>query len=136
MGFLGVKIKSKPKPNLQACKDGSKRKGKATHTAERMRWSIYFWRKLRRRLKHHLDREPKGEATRIAQAIGTSDAQIHRWHSPCKCDHQQEPSFSIGMALLLYLESYLLRAPTITYSNIHPAVTLTPINRRKRKPSA
>lgn len=124
-------MRDKPKPNLQACKNGQARKGKATHTAERMRWTIHFWRKLRRRLRVHIQREPIGAATHIAKSLGVSDSQIHRW-ACSKCNHDNEPSFSIGMALLLYLESYLLRATTITYSNVHPAVTLTPIKRRKR----
>lgn len=107
-------------------------KQKAVYTHSRMLWHIYFWRKLQRRLRHHLNISPKGEQTRMARAIGISDAQLHRLRDKCGCDHTQEPNFSIGMAIMLYLESYLFRKPTITLDVNHPSVTVTRKRRNKR----
>jgi len=126
--------KAAPKPSREHrathTKDGLPRKGKATHTKARLLWSIYFWRNLRRRLRNHLNTTPKGEASNISRALGISPSQVHRWSCPV-CEHDQEPSFSIGSALLLYLESYLQRPRihTITFTQNHPSIQI----HRKRK---
>lgn len=115
-------------------KDGAPRKGKATHTARRYQFTIYFWRNLRKRLRHHC-KLAKGNATRLALAIGSSPPQVHRWQCD-SCEHDQEPSFSVGMALLLYLESFTLaqaHTRTITLAHNSPAISIQRKTKTKKK---
>jgi hypothetical protein len=41
----------------------------------------------------------------MADALGLESSQIHRYSCDV-CEHDQEPSFSVGLAILLYLEWY------------------------------
>lgn len=41
----------------------------------------------------------------VAEFIGCSQSQVHRWICPV-CEHDAEPSFSVGMAIIEFLDQY------------------------------
>lgn len=84
-------------------RDGKRRKPNTfTHTEARYRWMKKFWEPVKSKLRLYLQANP-GAQTRMARAIGISDSQLHRYSCPV-CEHDQEASFSIGMAIVLYIE--------------------------------
>lgn len=106
-------------------KNGKLRKGKATITAHRLFLRELAWVKVQDMLRQHLAFSPKGEAARIARYLGIDNSQIHRFS--CEdCNHDQEPNFTIGFALLLYL-SHALVFPVIDIKDEKP------LQRCKRK---
>ena len=84
-------------------KSNKPRKGKANITHRRLYLRTVAWNPLKKALQEHLKNQPKqGEAKRIARALGINASQVHRFTCP-KCEHDQEPTFSIGFALAIYL---------------------------------
>lgn len=83
-------------------KSNKPRKGKANITHARYILRKRFWIPVKTLLQAHLAQSPKGEAKRMARACGINASQIHRFTCP-KCEHDQEPCFTIGAALLLYM---------------------------------
>lgn len=109
-----------------SCKDGSERKGnKATYTLTRLHLREITWEPLRQRLLAHLQNSPRGEAAKIAKLLGTSPSQIHRWTCPI-CEHDNEPNFSQGYALVVILTHPQITCPPVrTYTGKnHPAFTI------------
>ena len=87
---------------LQPCKSGRPRKGKVTITEARLRLRANGWERVKSLLRTHLQSCPKGEQHRMAEEIGIADSQLHRFACEA-CNHDQEPSFSVGIAILLYI---------------------------------
>lgn len=83
-------------------RNGKPRKGKATITERRLFLRTLTWKLLQQELQAYLKNAPKGAAARMARTIGIQPSQIHRYTCPV-CEHEQEPVFSIGVALALYL---------------------------------
>lgn len=83
-------------------KSNKPRKGKANITAKRYQLRQIAWNKLKLAMQIHLATSPKGEAKRMARACGINASQIHRFTCP-KCEHDQEPAFTVGFTLFLYL---------------------------------
>lgn len=69
-------------------------------TESRLAKKAQFWLPVKLALQQFV--QTKGNQAKIANALGIDDSQIHRWSCPV-CEHDQEPSFSLGVALLLYL---------------------------------
>lgn len=71
------------------------------------RWNMreMGWAKVRLALQKHLEGKPHGEMARIARYVGVANSQIHRWSCPV-CEHNQEPSFTLGLAVMFYLAWY------------------------------
>lgn len=63
---------------------------------------MQFWDNVQRLALAHIEASPSGEASRIARALGITPSQVHRFTCPI-CEHDQEPTFSVGFALLMYL---------------------------------
>lgn len=84
---------------------------KATITESRLHWRTLTWDKVKLLLQHHLKISPKGEQLNMARALGIESSQIHRYSCPV-CEHDQEPSFSVGMAIFAYIIAHHHR-PTI-----------------------
>src|SRR5438552_2790597 len=90
-------------PRSKRTKNGALRQGKAIGTM-RAKWLRgQIWLPVRNLLRVHISRTPFGSMKRLASHLGLHQAQIHRFICP-KCEHNQEPSFSTGLAILLYLE--------------------------------
>lgn len=83
-------------------RNGKLRKGKATITERRLELRNLTWKLLQKELQIYLKQSPRGAAAKMAKAIGIQNSQIHRYTCPV-CEHEQEPVFSIGVALALYL---------------------------------
>src|SRR6266478_2795643 len=93
----------KHKPRTKYTKNGALRQGKAIGT-KRTHWlRSQIWRKVKIDLQNHIARAPVGTMRRLASHLGLHQSQIHRFICP-KCEHNQEPSFSVGLAIMLYLE--------------------------------
>lgn len=75
---------------------------KATHTARRYELRETLWKAVSKAAREHIKKSGPGEARRMSQALGVSDSQIHRFTCGT-CEHDQEPTFSIGFGILLYL---------------------------------
>lgn len=45
----------------------------------------------------------RGHLKKVADFIGCESSQVHRWICPV-CEHDAEPSFSIGMAIVEFLD--------------------------------
>lgn len=81
---------------------------KAAFTERRWQLREQLWKRVALAARYHILFGPKGAAMRMAEAIGTQPSQIHRFTCP-ECEHDQESSFSVGMAIMLYLTSYQQR---------------------------
>jgi hypothetical protein len=98
-------------------------KQKRQITPEREKLREQFWRKVANAARHYIETSPEGTASRMAEAIGVQHSQIHRFTCSI-CEHDQEPTFSVGMALLLYMSNHR----TINFKvNEHSFVTLSRI---------
>lgn len=90
-------------------KNNNIRKGKTVITPRRAHLRRLAWEKLRSTLREHLRMCARlniiHEQARIARVLGTSQSQIHRWNCR-KCEHNQEPGFTMGIALAIYLYNY------------------------------
>lgn len=75
---------------------------KATCTITRMEMEQAVMEKFRITLQDHIAFSPRGEMSRMAHAIGVNQSQIHKWTCPV-CEHNQKPSFVVGMALMAYI---------------------------------
>ena len=91
--------------------------GKANITERRLQLRVLAWEPLRQHLRAHIKASPFGEAKRMARACGIAASQIHRFTCD-DCNHDQEPSFTIGITLALYLAQ----------ARMHPVID---IERRK-----
>jgi len=89
-------------------KSNRPRKGKANITERRLYLRTIAWVPIKTKLQQHLKQAGYGEAKRVARALGINASQIHRFTCP-KCEHDQEPTFSIGFALALYLAQQKLQ---------------------------
>lgn len=87
---------------LTTTKRNEPRKGKVTIRAGRLKLREQIWVPLREDLRDYLRMMPKGEQNRMARALDISPSQIHRYVCP-DCEHDQEPVFTIGVAIALYL---------------------------------
>lgn len=83
-------------------KNGQPRKGKRILSPRAYALRTVAWIPLRTRLRKHI-KNKTGEQARIARVCGVSQSTIHRYLCN-KCEHDQEPSYSLGCALLIYLE--------------------------------
>lgn len=81
----------------------AKQKVKVVVTPNRQALISHFWRPLVAQLRAYTQ-STKGGASRAAEFIGTSPAQIHRWTCPV-CEHDQEPSYSLGKAVEIFLST-------------------------------
>lgn len=89
-------------------KNGKPRKGhKATITTNRLRLRRLTWDRVRYALMEHVFTSPRGEASRIADALGINKSQVHRFVCPA-CEHDQEPCFTIGFSIMMYLSQQKL----------------------------
>jgi hypothetical protein len=79
---------------------------KANITEQRLVYRNALWSELRRLLRRYLHAAPSNQR-KMARALGLQDSQLHRYSCPV-CEHEQEPSFSLGIAMLLYLQQNLL----------------------------
>lgn len=64
------------------------------------------WLEIKQALFDYAYKDQKlipGRLTEIAKYIGCSLSQVHRWLCPI-CEHDNEPSFSLGMAIVEFLE--------------------------------
>lgn len=75
---------------------------KATHTARRYELRETLWKAVSRAARKYIEEGGTGTARLLAQTLGVSDSQIHRFTCPV-CEHDQEPTFSIAMGILLHL---------------------------------
>lgn len=93
----------KPHPNLVThTKNGHKRKGKRkTISDKRWLFRTLFWNPVREQLRLYVNAQ-KGNAAKLAKAIGVPNSQIHRYTCPL-CEHDQEPTYSIGQAIFLFI---------------------------------
>ncbi len=89
---------------IKAKELGVKCQQKRQITPEREKLRKAFWRPVMLAARYFIEAGPQGTASRMAQAIGVQPSQIHRFTCP-DCEHDQEPTFSIGMAILLYLNA-------------------------------
>lgn len=74
---------------------------KATHTLARYQANRAIWRPLQLKLRAYL-KGADGRQHNMARALGLNDSQLHRFACG-DCEHDQEPSFSIGIQIALYL---------------------------------
>lgn len=85
-------------------------------TPQRQRLRSTLWRRVALAARYFIEFGPPGAASRMAEAIGIQPSQIHRFTCP-ECEHDQEPTFSVGMAILLYLSQHrILNRITIDVS--------------------
>jgi hypothetical protein len=90
-------------PATPLTRSGKPRRGnKATITEARLRMRHQGWDRVKHLLRSYLRDSPQGEQRRMAQTIGIADSQLHRFSCET-CEHDQEPSFTIGLAILLYI---------------------------------
>jgi hypothetical protein len=117
-----------------------------TRTSKRHYFRGIFWGYVKAALRNYLkgpNAQP-GRQSEMARALGLQPSQLHRFSCP-RCEHDQEPTFSVGMAVLAYL--YLKQAmPPVSEFPFPPSVSAatTPprvaklwneLNRTKRKRS-
>lgn len=81
----------------------AKQRVKVVVTPNRQALINHYWRPLAMQLREYVT-TTKGGATKAAQFIGTHNAQIHRWTCPV-CEHDQEPSYSLGKAVEIFLST-------------------------------
>lgn len=98
-------------------KTGKRRKGGIVCTPEREQLKLAFWFKVKTELQEHF--KVYGNAVRMARTIGISPVMLHHYACPV-CEHDTEPSFSIGMAIMLYLSEYKWKASSLDASNPFP----------------
>lgn len=115
-------VKTLPRflPRYRRTKSGTVRKGAVNCTLARFQQHQTFWVTLRQTLRDHLSSAGHGAAIRMAQSTGIDPSQIHRW-TCADCEHNQEPTFSQGMAILMYLSCNKFKA-----SAIHATRTIRP----------
>lgn len=94
-----------------------KRKGKITATAERLKHRAAFWEPLRARLLTHFQ-SFYGSKHLMAQITGIADSQLHCLTCPV-CEHDQEPNFSTGMAIVFYLSAHDQKMQSL-FSSVAP----------------
>jgi hypothetical protein len=86
---------------------GEIRKGvKPVLTEARYMHKVRYWARVQTLLRYWLETQGSGAQARIAADLGLTDSQIHRFSCPV-CEHDQEPSFSVGMAILCYITEHL-----------------------------
>lgn len=76
-----------------------------TATPARLANSVKYWEPIKLRIRDFLERGGKGAAAFMARKLGVDNSQIHRW-SCAKCEHDAEPVYSTGIAILLFLNEY------------------------------
>lgn len=86
-------------------KNGAKRQGRVTITEQALAIRDDAWGPVREALREHLRRAGKGAASTLAHTLGVAPSQVHRWTCPV-CEHDQEPKFSMGIAILSYISQY------------------------------
>lgn len=119
-------------PKRRLTKNGNKRIGhKANITANRLRLRAHTWNRVRYALMQHVFTSPKGEAERVARALGISASQVHRFVCPA-CEHDQEPCFTIGFSILMYLSQQKLQ-PIYELAQPRKVATLQPTDKQRRK---
>lgn len=86
--------------------DGARRKGKCVINPARQLIKLTHWLPIQASLHKYIytptGQKIPGRQAKVAHALGTSSSQVHRWSCPV-CEHNQEPSFSIGCALFIFL---------------------------------
>ena len=70
-------------------------------TGGRLHARNQYWHPLRDRLCKYIQAK-SGNQRKIAKALDLSDSQLHRYTCP-KCEHDAEPTYSVGKALEQYL---------------------------------
>lgn len=100
-------------------------KSKTQHfTPERIRMRETFWNPLRAALRSHL--KDYGAQYRMERATGLGSALLHQYACPV-CEHDVEPSFSIGMTIALYLQQKKWEAAAITITHRQPSSEYHPV---------
>lgn len=86
---------------------GEVRKGNRQGMSEaRLLAKQRYWMRVQTLLRYWLETEGTGAQSRIARDLGMTDSQIHRF-SCTVCEHDQEPTFSVGMSILCYITEHL-----------------------------
>lgn len=88
--------------------------------AARLPLKNLFWIPVRKALQSYLKQYGRGASARIVKAIGCTPSDPHRWTCP-KCEHYVEPSFSVGMSILFFLQSERI---TIDFQQDKPHETI------------
>lgn len=97
-----------PKPSYSHA-TGQVRKGnKAAVSEARLLHKQRYWMRVQTLLRYWLETEGAGAQSRIAHDLGMTDSQIHRFACSA-CEHDQEPTFSVGMSILCYITEHLFR---------------------------
>lgn len=114
--------KAKRRNTIGYDKTGRKRKGIGTPiTAARFQAKQAFWNVLKKRLQDHLQQAGKGAAIEMARTTGLDPSDIHMFTCPA-CEHDREPSFSIGMMILMYLSAYKYKATSLQAADFYSPV--------------
>lgn len=66
---------------------------------------VMFWEKVKVLLQEFLKKEGRGGHRLIARELGLDSTDIHRFICP-DCEHYVEPTFSVGMGIMCFLEAY------------------------------
>lgn len=83
-------------------------------TAHRLYLRTLTWDKVQELARQVINTSPPGEMSRMARELGITDSQIHRY--TCEsCEHDQEPLFTIGFALLAYCLKRLSTTEILTH---------------------
>jgi hypothetical protein len=97
-----------------------RKKDHATATESRMRYRDSFWIPLRKLLQVHFETK-QGQMREMSKATGIADAMLHQYSCP-DCEHDTEPSFSVGMVMLLYLMSLEFKNKAFNEHDVIPNI--------------
>lgn len=85
-------------------------KKRTTHTATRLMLRDLLWEPVRALLLEHFKRH--GAKIRMGDIVGCASSQLHCFTCPT-CEHDQEPTFSTGLAMLIYLSQERWKARSV-----------------------
>lgn len=97
-----------PRPSYSHATGDIRKGNRAGMSEARLLAKQRYWQRVQALLRYWLETEGRGAQARIAADLGMTDSQIHRFACPV-CEHDQEPSFSIGMSILCYITEHLFR---------------------------
>lgn len=97
-----------PRPSYSHATGEIRKGNKPVYTEARMVHHGRYWARVQTLLRYYLEIRGHGAQSEIALALGMTDSQIHRYSCPV-CEHDQEPRFSTGMAILCYITESLYR---------------------------
>lgn len=82
-------------------KNGKIRRGKLVYTTRRLELRNRHWIPLRDAMRVYCEHDTKRQVE-LAKYLGVDRTTIHRYICS-SCEHDQEPSFSVGLAIAGYL---------------------------------